>query len=92
MKYVQHTLTAAAGTVGAWATGGEPAIGGVLWAGYFIGREIAQAEYRWIEAFGGGLRANMGWFDRFNPKVWKTTDVLDWALPLAVAVVLPAIL
>ncbi|WP_223276416.1 hypothetical protein [Sphingomonas daechungensis] len=43
-------------------------ISGSWWAGaaaacaWFISREIAQAEYRWIEYFGSGLRANMPWW------------------------------
>lgn len=38
------------------------------WAGasaasaWAIAREITQPEYRWIEQFGGGLRANMPWW------------------------------
>ncbi len=33
--------------------------GGALSSGYFVGRELAQAEYRWIEQVGTGLRADM---------------------------------
>jgi hypothetical protein len=47
-------LTLALGlTLGAWWTGAAAA------SAYFIGREVAQAEYRWIERHGAGLRANM---------------------------------
>lgn len=54
---------------------------------WFISREIAQAEYRWIEHFGGGLRANMPWWGRFDPRVWNYPDPwLDWSLPCATAI------
>lgn len=57
--------------------------GGALASCYFIGREVAQAEYRWIEAFGGGLRANMPWHAVFDPRVWQTPDQLaDWLGPV----------
>lgn len=57
--------------------------GGAIASCYFIGREVAQAEYRWIEAFGGGLRANMPWHAVFDPHVWQTPDQLaDWLGPV----------
>ena len=37
---------------------------------YFIGREIAQAGYRWIEWFGHGMRSNMPWYGAFDEGVW----------------------
>ena len=59
------------------------------WAGaavasvYFIGREIAQAEYRWIEQFGDGLRANMPWWAPLDLRVWAKADAwLDWIGPV----------
>ena len=54
-------------------------------SGYFIGREVAQAEYRWIEKFGGGLRENMPWHAAFDLRVWETSDqIADWLGPIAV--------
>lgn len=59
------------------------------WAGaavasvYFVGREIAQAEYRWIEQFGDGLRANMPWWAPLDLRVWDKADQwLDWIGPV----------
>jgi hypothetical protein len=46
-------------------------IGAILASGIFIGREYAQAEYRWIAQFGNGLRENMRWDDPLDPKVWN---------------------
>ncbi|MEW9854123.1 hypothetical protein [Novosphingobium sp. M1R2S20] len=61
------------------------------WAGagvasaYFIGRELAQAEYRWIEMYGEGLRANMPWWAPFDSRVWPKADQwLDWIAPSGV--------
>lgn len=50
--------------------------GAALACGYFIGRELAQAEYRWIEQFGQGLRANMPWWGVFDGRVWDNADRL----------------
>ena len=51
--------------------------GAALACGYFIGREFAQAEYRWIEQFGHGLRGSMPWWRAFDTRVWPKLD--QWA-------------
>ncbi|SLK11907.1 hypothetical protein [Novosphingobium mathurense] len=57
--------------------------GAALACGYFLGREMAQAEYRWIEQFGGGLRANMPWWGAFDGRVWPKADQFaDWIGPI----------
>lgn len=49
-----------------------------------ISREITQAEYRWIEHLGGGLRANMPWWGGLDFRVWHNVDPwLDWIIPSA---------
>lgn len=59
-------------------------LGAALASTYFFGREIAQAEYRWIEQFGGGRRSNMPWWGPLDLRVWSTPDQwLDWIGPLA---------
>lgn len=64
---------------GSWIAGAAAA------CAWFISREIAQAEYRWIEQFGAGLRANMPWWGRFDPRVWQRADQwLDWIVPILV--------
>lgn len=61
--------------------------GAALPSGYFIGREVAQAEYRWIEQYGDGLRANLPWDAVFDRRVWQTLDqTADWLAPVAVTV------
>jgi hypothetical protein len=57
--------------------------GAALACGYFIGRELTQAEYRWIENFGDGLRANAPWWAAFDSRVWLTADQFaDWIGPV----------
>ena len=57
-----------------------------------IAREITQAEYRWIEQFGSGLRANMPWWGGLDPRVWQSPDAwFDWTIP-CVTVVLVALI
>lgn len=36
----------------------------------FTGREHAQAEYRWIEEFGGHRRAFLPWWGGFDLRIW----------------------
>ena len=65
-------------SLGSWSAG---AVAACAWA---IAREITQAEYRWIERFGGGLRANMPWWGGLDPGVWQRPDPwLDWVVPSA---------
>ena len=61
--------------------------GAAVAAAWAISREITQAEYRWIEHFGSGLRANMPWWGGFDPKVWGYVDPwFDWIVPLVTVV------
>lgn len=48
---------------------------------YFIGREYAQAEYRYIQKFAGGKRSNMPYFGGFSPKAWELDALLDFIIP-----------
>ena len=69
-----------------WAAG---AAASCAWS---ICREITQAEYRWIEHLGGGLRANMPWWGGFDPRVWQRADPwLDWILPVVAAIALAVV-
>lgn len=65
------------------------AVAAICWA---VAREITQAEYRWIERFGGGLRANMPWWGGFDPQVWHPDAMLDWAVPSAAVLALAYLL
>lgn len=82
---IEHAVIAAIiQAIVGWRTGNWWA-GAALASGYFIGREVAQAEYRWIEEFGQGLRANMPWDAVFDPRVWQNADrIADWLGPVIV--------
>ena len=70
-----------------WTAGAAAACS---WA---IAREITQAEYRWIEWFGDGRRANMPWWGGLDLRVWQRADPwLDWTLPCAIAVIIAVIM
>lgn len=56
-------------------------------AGFYIGREVAQAEYRYIETYCQRKRANMPTFAVFSPKAWTLKGILDWLLPCIVVTV-----
>lgn len=67
-----------------WRSWGAGAATATAWS---ISREITQAEYRWIEQFGGHLRANMPTLGGLDPRVWTHLDPwLDWAIPSAVVI------
>lgn len=61
-------------------------LGGILAVSFYMGREITQAEYRWISSLGEGRRANMPWWGGFDPQVWNFKSLGDVLLP-AIAVV-----
>jgi hypothetical protein len=61
-------------------------LGAFFVIGYYLGREMAQAEYRVISDFYGGKRANMPWWGSFEPRAWTEKGLLHWILP-SVAVI-----
>lgn len=69
-------------------------IGGAAAASaWAIAREITQAEYRWIESYGAGRRANMPWWGGLDLSVWQHLDPwLDWIVPTFVVIVLAVLL
>ena len=58
--------------------------GAAVCAALFVGREQAQAEYRWIAQFGNGNRAKLRWWDALRPSVWNTHNFF-WNLALPIA-------
>jgi len=66
-------------------------LGALFAIGYYLGREMAQAEYRVIQEVYGGKRANMPWWGGFQRRAWNTKSILDWALP-SIAVIIVALL
>jgi len=55
--------------------------GACFGSAFFVGREHAQAEYRVIEHFYEGKRANMPWYGGFEPRGWDIKSMFDWILP-----------
>lgn len=77
-----HALYALALQIAAWLLTGNPWAGAVIACGFFLGREIAQAEYRWIEAYGFGRRENYRLRYLFTDRAWTFKGMLDWVLPI----------
>jgi hypothetical protein len=63
-----------------------PVAGAAFGVALFVGREHAQAEYRYI-AMHGGIRANMPWYGGFDTHAWNWASLFDWLVPLVVCVV-----
>lgn len=71
MNLVEHALAAVAIQAVIGLTTRNWWIGAALASGYFLGREVAQAKYRWIEQFGDGLRANLPWWGAADAPKWR---------------------
>lgn len=85
-----HIIIALAAQAIIGLTTGNWWAGAALGVGFYAGREIAQAEYRWIETYGLGLRANLPWWGAFDLRVWRKFDAwADWIGP-SVAVLIVA--
>lgn len=85
---IGHLIAALAVQAAIGLLSGDWWAGAALGAGLFIGREHAQAEYRWIAAYTpDGRRAAMPWWGGFDPRVWNKLDAwADWIIPAAVLV------
>jgi hypothetical protein len=65
----------------------NPFIGAIAGIFFFAGREIAQAEYRVIEASPSKLRKDMSVFGRWNPKYWTLKSLLaDLTIPSVIVI------
>ena len=83
MTYFEHAIAALVVQAIVGRLTGNWWAGAALASAYFIGRELTQAEYRWIEVYGHGLRANMPWWGPFDLRVWPKLDQwVDWMAPL----------
>lgn len=52
---------------------------------FFIGRELAQSEYRYIES-NGGKHYECPWYCGLIPSAWTLKGLLDWTLPLIITI------
>lgn len=94
-----HVPIAVGVQLASWGIGralGVPTRAG-LWLGAFAGgavcvmREITQHEYRWIEAFGHGRRANMAGYEGLKVWDWNRHSIEETALAIAAVVAVAAI-
>ena len=91
-ELAQHILLALTIQLGVFIALRSWTAGAFAASAWAISREVTQAEYRWIETFGAGLRANMPWWGGLDPRVWQKTDPwLDWLIPV-VTVTLMAVI
>lgn len=67
----------------AWLLG-CPAWTSLLPAAFYFGRELAQAEYRYIEDYCDS-REDMPLLVWFYPAAWTVKGLLDWLLPVVVS-------
>lgn len=61
-------------------------VGAAAGSFYFVGREYAQAEYRAIEHYYNGKRANMPYFGGLEPRAWTLKGLTDFLYPSAAVV------
>lgn len=71
----------------------NPFIGAIAGIFFFAGREIAQAEYKNIEASPSKLRKDMSVLGGLNPKYWTLKSILaDLTIPSAIVTTIAIIL
>lgn len=58
--------------------------GACFGSAFFIAREHTQAEYRVIQKYYDGKRANMPWYGAFEARGWDKKSMLDWILPTVI--------
>jgi len=76
-----HTLIALAlQLICAWFTS-DLWLGAAIGTAFYVGRELAQAEYRIIYTHYGRKRANAPWWCGFDRRAWTVKGVADWAVP-----------
>lgn len=83
---LQHSLITLTCVGIGWVCGNTAAGAGVGIT-IFVIRELTQAEYRWIERFGDGKRANLPFWGAFDYRVWDLGSLTDWLVPALVGVV-----
>lgn len=66
-------------------------VGGLVMAAFYVGREITQAEYRWISSFGEGRRANMPFWGGLDWQVWNVKSLGDVLAPMLAALAVWAV-
>jgi len=71
----------------------DPFIGAIAGIFFFLGREIAQTEYRNIEASASKLRKDMSVLGGLNPKYWTLKALIaDLTIPSLIVITIAIIL
>lgn len=55
--------------------------------GFYLGREVAQAEYRYIEGYCNKKRENFKTSDILKAEAWTTKGLIDWIIPAVISLV-----
>jgi hypothetical protein len=86
MKHLEHSAYALLFMAIIGLLTGNWFAGACFGSAFFIAREHTQAEYRVIQKFYDGKRANMPWYGGFEPRGWDKKSMLDWILPTTVTI------
>lgn len=88
--HLEHTLVAVAIQLIYVMLTNDWCIGAVAGSFFFIGREHAQAEDRWICRFSTKGRETAPFYCGLDPRVWyKELDaILDWVIPTITVVII----
>lgn len=79
---IAHAGIAVALQIVIGVTTGDYRIGFYIGSAYYIGREVAQAEQRYVDKFGSGH--TIPWWQGKHPRLWNAKGILDWVYPLLV--------
>ena len=77
---VKHSLLALAMQIAVWFLTKDMWLGAVAGSMFFMGREVAQNEYRWMKA-NGTNRDTTPWYIGFTPEAWHAKAVQDAFVP-----------
>ena len=77
---ISHLLITIAAMIAAYLLGYSAVIAGALTVAYWLGREMAQAEYRYMSMYKTN-RAGAPCCMTLKREAWTVKGVLDWALP-----------
>lgn len=76
-----HGLVALLLTILTFYTLGDPWLGALSASGFYFGREVSQAEYKWLYDY-REVRANMTWWQGFDVRRWSQDALADFLMPV----------
>ena len=87
---ISHVLVTIAVMIAAYLLGYSAVIAGAMTVAYWLGREMAQAEYRYMSMHKTN-RAGAPWWMSLKREAWTVKGMLDWALPAGAVVAVGAV-